>query len=46
VNYEGMTRTQDFYSNTILNHQLSQKLKLIRNDEFNHHPPTPSLGCG
>ena len=24
------------YSDTMLNYQLSQKLKLLRNDEFNH----------
>ena len=28
--------TQNLYFDTMLNHYLSQKLKLIRNDKFNH----------
>jgi hypothetical protein len=32
-----MIQTQDLYSNTMSNHQLFQKLKLIKKDhEFNH----------
>jgi hypothetical protein len=34
VNYR--VQTQDFYSDTMLNHQLSKKQKLIKNSKFNH----------
>jgi hypothetical protein len=33
---EGRRRTQDLYSDTMLNQHLSQKLKLIKMDKFNH----------
>jgi hypothetical protein len=32
VNDGNKVRTQDIYSNTILNHHISQKFKLIKND--------------
>jgi hypothetical protein len=36
VNNGDKVRTHDLYSNIMLNHHLSQKLKLIGRGEFNH----------
>jgi hypothetical protein len=36
VNDGDMVRTQDLCSDTMLNHHLSQKLKLIGRGKFNH----------
>jgi hypothetical protein len=36
VNSGDKVRTQDLCSDIMLNHQLSQKLKLIGNEKFNH----------
>jgi hypothetical protein len=36
MNDEDKIRILDLYSDTILNHHLSQKLKLIGEDKFNH----------
>jgi hypothetical protein len=41
-------QTREFCSNTMLNHYLSQNVKLIRNDEFNYliNTLTHSIKCG
>lgn len=36
MNFEDKVQTQDFYSDTMLRHHLSQKLKLIGIDKFHH----------
>jgi hypothetical protein len=36
MHYRDMVRTQDLCSDIMLNHHLSQKFNLIRNDKFNH----------